>query len=811
MKQSYSLFSLLKTATLTVFLILLGAIVTNAQSTSSIGKHSSSAPRLGCIAGTWTGVVSTDWNLSANWDCGTMPDNTTNVVIPSGLTNYPVLDSISPEINDLTLQSGATLLLNNATLKIKGTITTLGGTINALDGKVECTGTSTQIIPASLFDANVVKDLAVSNVAGVTLAGEVRAMGSVSFGNVNNAVFTTGGFLVLASSDTATAMIADITNGGTNTGNSISGAVTVERYLSPKRAYRFLTSAVTTPGSIRANWMENTNNPSRWVNNNPVPGYGIHITGAGGDANGFDETSTNNASVFTFDNLNQTWGSLPNTSGQLLAGSAYRVFVRGSRSTDLSLNDAVASTTVVRATGSLLTGTVVYQPAGAGGTPGTPTLAPIVNAYNLIGNPYASPIDWLTVNRTNVSGNIAVFDATVSGSGGRGAYVSYNAILGTNSNPSSGIDNNIQSGEGFFVISTGTSPSLTFKETDKVSVQRSVFRTTAVQAAKFSLQLVLPEQLNTPNSADGLVAYFSDAYSSSIGEEDSYKLNNLDENIAILRNGTLLSIEGRKPVNIADTLPLKIWNLSQKKYYLRIKMSDFPAGVQAFLEDRYLNTSTSVDNNTGLVVPFNLTTDTVSVATDRFKITFKSSGALPVTLSNVKAYEKNKGVEIDWSAQSESNIEKYEVERSADAQQFASIGSVNAKNITATTLAYTLFDAAPNGGANYYRIKTIDKAVTVKYSEVMKVVVASAKSNISIVNNPVVGRSISLLFDHAEKGDYVVSLVNAAGAKVYSTTISYGGGTAKEQLDLKKSMAGGVYQLNLVNGGYSKIISVLIQ
>lgn len=40
---------------------------------------------------TWTGTVSTDWNATGNWDTNQVPDATTDVNIPAGLTNYPAV------------------------------------------------------------------------------------------------------------------------------------------------------------------------------------------------------------------------------------------------------------------------------------------------------------------------------------------------------------------------------------------------------------------------------------------------------------------------------------------------------------------------------------------------------------------------------------------------------------------------------------------------------------------------------------------------------------------------------------------------
>ncbi len=49
---------------------------------------------------------------------------------------------------------------------------------------------------------------------------------------------------------------------------------------------------------------------------------------------------------------------------------------------------------------------------------------------------------------------------------------------------------------------------------------------------------------------------------------------------------------------------------------------------------------------------------------------FETLATLPVRLTGIKAFVKNKGIEVDWTAESESNMDLYEVERSTDAQKF---------------------------------------------------------------------------------------------------------------------------------------------
>src|SRR5690606_34941905 len=155
-----------------------------------------------------------------------VPLSAVDVTIPSGLSNYPVISTIK-SVNNITIESGASLTVTNATLKIAGSISN-AGTLDATAGTIEMNGTSQQTIPANSFLNNSVYNLIISN--DVTLGGTQKIINSLSFGTSNN-VLTTGGFLILQSTATGTSRVADITNGGTISGNNISGDVTIERYI----------------------------------------------------------------------------------------------------------------------------------------------------------------------------------------------------------------------------------------------------------------------------------------------------------------------------------------------------------------------------------------------------------------------------------------------------------------------------------------------------------------------------------------------------------------------------------------------------
>jgi hypothetical protein len=202
---------------------------------------------------------------------------------------------------------------------------------------------------------NVLDNLTITPVATVNLANKLYITGTFA---LNGSTFNIAGnsnLTLRSTSIDATARVAPVSAGG-----SINGEVTVERFIPAKRSFRFLSPSVTTSTSIRTNWMEGGLNPGVYEINDPLPKYGTNITGAGGTANGFDPTITNNPSLYTFNTSQQKWDPVGNTDGKLNAGDAYRLMIRGSRSTQMWQHDnnPAPTNTVLRATGTYVTGTV---------------------------------------------------------------------------------------------------------------------------------------------------------------------------------------------------------------------------------------------------------------------------------------------------------------------------------------------------------------------------------------------------------------------------------------------------------------------
>lgn len=88
---------------------------------------------------TWTGASDNNWQNTANWDVGVVPDMGYDVVIPSAYTNKPIVNNIN-SAKSVTIQSSAEL-----EVILSGSIAVVGnfevyGTLNMTNGSVTVFG-----------------------------------------------------------------------------------------------------------------------------------------------------------------------------------------------------------------------------------------------------------------------------------------------------------------------------------------------------------------------------------------------------------------------------------------------------------------------------------------------------------------------------------------------------------------------------------------------------------------------------------------------------------------------------------------------
>ncbi len=752
----------------------------------------------------WTGKINTTWNNKYNWSDRVIP---TQTILPCPTTIIPVVSSNRyPELTanevgqvyNLDIHSGGAnvKLYNDATLKVANQIISANAaTITAINATIELNGPADQTFSGRPFVGNNIKNLLISGTKITVLntaADSINILNTLSFENKATAKLETGNNITLKSSDQVTASVGEL-----KTGNIITGTIGIERYLKNYRVWRFLATPVkSSPGlTFLSTWGENGNNTT---------GYGTRITGPAGNF-----TAPNVSPGYStkwYNSLTGNYEFVTNPNNTIANKEGYMIFVRG----DLSATPAntISTVTNLRIKGAINTGDQLYT----------------VNAgkYLSFGNPYPSAISakqLIAAGGTQLNNNYIAWDPSLRGTYNVGGFQTITEITGQHRPIPGGTAlysvlesyPNIQSGQAVFLFNSSASNlSFTVKESMKVSTggTGALSRTNTVIDREFIWTTLFT---SSNIMADGNLVAFDDEFTNEIDRDDAKKITNSGENFGLIRFGTKLAVEARERILSTDTIFYNMTNIKVAAYKLAIKPENIqnPAAKTAFLIDKFLNTETPIDLAADTTwINFSGTSVAASRAADRFMLVFKAAaGPLPVTLTGISANRNtDRSIAIRWTVENEVNIEKYEIERSADGRNFAGIISADATNIN----VYTKNDLSPLAADNFYRIKAITVGGYTQYSAIVKVAPLLELASITVYPNPVVAGRTQVRFINQTSGTYELKLFNQSGQLMQKENVKVTGNSFVKTFVLNNNFAGGVYQLTILNPDGTSTVQQLI-
>jgi hypothetical protein len=178
-----------------------------------------------------------------------------------------------------------------------------------------------------------------------------------------------------------------------------------------------------------------------------------------------------------------------------------------------------------------------------------------------------------------------------------------------------------------------------------------------------------------------------------------------------------------------------------------------------------------------------------------FTFAYSPITTLPVNLLDFKATVVNQAIDLVWISSGEVALENYVVERAADGSNFYTMGAVAATNTQSAT-TYTWTDNTPLA-VDFYRLKMVDLDGVFRYSNVLKIDM-TAKKNMIIYPNPVMGHTVLLQMVGQAPGDYIFSLYNAGGEKVYYGKFSQGGNDGTRTINLNAGIPSGLYYFSVL-------------
>lgn len=374
--------------------------------------------------------ISNHLNLTGNWTWS----QGTFVVGSSNVHFYGSSASISgttPSFDNLSIESGGAVTMPSGELFVakdltqNGTLTAQSGSTLSLNGN-----TTGQTISGSGSSISVPVIHAYSGARTITLSKTTSVTDALI---VNASVtFAAGGNLTLKSTNTLSARLAPLGSGASVTGN-----VTVETVIPGGNTGWANLGVPGVAGQTVGSW-------DTYVSSGGTTGIPMTCNGCAYSPSVLPSWFN---SVQTWDEPTDSYDSVT-VSTALTPGQGFWVYVgNGSTTTtDLKLVN----------TGTLVQGNVSY-PVTASGSFSVDGGNFVY--YNLVSNPYPSPISWGSVS----SNNTTIYNAIYAYNADFGDFGSYVGNIGTN-----GMSDVQAAGQGFY-IEASTAGSISFSESDKVT------------------------------------------------------------------------------------------------------------------------------------------------------------------------------------------------------------------------------------------------------------------------------------------------------------------------------------------------------
>ncbi len=750
----------------------------------------------------WTGGAnSTAWATGGNWSTGSQPG--VNDAVSIGVSNYtknvqPSITAANVIINSLTLSNAHSVTLtvtSPRTLTINSALTVSAGTETI-------TGTgAVNIAPGGVV-----------NIPGTALN------------------LTLTGLFTLQSSAAGDASIGQIT--ATSITGSTASSINVQRYLtggaSKYRGFRLISSPVTSgSGDYTINYLKN----SIYITSTITTGGFDNVVAANPTIYLYRENlTTPSNTTFTGSNFravtNITTSPLYGVSDatypttNIPVGNGFLCFFRGDRNigqtfAQETVTTYVPTSTTLTTSGTLNIGNITVKDWF---TPGLSNLsytaASPYAGFNLVGNPYASPINWDTFQGTSIAtggiygtfiNNNTMYILDPS-SHNYGAYKAGSGGVGTNN-----ATNIISSGQGFFVKATSTSAQLVFTESAKTTTQNTGSNLTMgrpvnlasnqyfrLKLAKDSVNvdetMVRFNNQATTNFDETLYAVYRQGYGSvSLSGLTSDKVN-----FAI---GTI-----PLPKQQSETLGLNVNANTDGIYSLTLKdITAVPRLYDVWLMDAYKKDSLEMRQNK--TYNFNIyKSDSASFGPKRFSLVIRQNTAYAYRLLSFAAAKipVARQVQITWNAVNEENYTNFTVERSIDGgKTFNVLGGITATGAS----EYTMTDKSPVLGQNLYRLKQEDINGTITYSSVVNIQYSDLSNSLvsnrlSIYPNPVINNiSLTIAEQAPDNTSYNIKFMNSSGIvikQVSSAQPTWQGNVS--------SLQPGTYIVQVLNGKNETLI-----
>ena len=771
-------------------------------------------------------------------------NNSSTVTLANAVTDFT-----TPAYNTAFLAGLANYSLINS-----GTVTANGGSTLAF-GDV---GTiyNTSVFQAGTSNSGCTLNMSGNGSAILNAAAGTFVLGSTSTINLTGSTFTNGATIIpgvtnlsngvfgLLSDAFGSATVGQITGTGV-----FSGSYYVQRFIqssaqagTSEGGFRLLscpvfggTSASPTTNTLDLTWL----NATSTINGTIYPGAAT--AGLGGTTGGFT-LQNGNPTIFLFDETivpvtthtgfyngknvgltgvqssgvfylnNQLTPSSNSTVQPVYAGNGYLLYYVGP-SNNYSTTGAVASD-VITYFGQLNQSTIPFydwfNPSGQLSYTNGVTRA----GYNMVGNPYACPIDLVKVATDNPSlGTVNFWELTDAGN-----FVAYTYNTSTGGMSDGTSVQYIASGQGFFVQANGAGESLTFNEDQKNTTNASLptlflakrtpnlenitastgFDRALIQGSSnklASLHLMLKKD-NLTFKTTGI--YFNEGWSDALDKNDA---RDLDAVSPVVYLSSLTSDGTRVGINALSDYA------KGKNVQLYVKATTSGAFNLSLMDIANIDTSAynvyvvdllkkdSIDIAKSKTYSFSMDpSDSSSFGANRLLLSIQRKPQPAYQLLSFNGAKQNAGISINWKTTNEGNYTNFGLQKLNEGNKFVTIDSLQGNG----SGNYPYFDTNPVTGKNIYRLvqNKIDGTSAYSTALVIPYNMPTIGGMLNVYPNPAQD-VITVNFDSLvlpQSSTYNVNIYSSMGALIMQKSV-----TATSLTQDVSSFKPGTYLVQILN------------
>jgi hypothetical protein len=173
--------------------------------------------------------------------------------------------------------------------------------------------------------------------------------------------------------------------------------------------------------------------------------------------------------------------------------------------------------------------------------------------------------------------------------------------------------------------------------------------------------------------------------------------------------------------------------------------------------------------------------------------------ALPVSLIYFRATPAGSTVNLNWATATETNNDRFEIERSKDGKNFEKIGTVNGAGNSKVKREYNYTDRDMQKGVVYYRLRQVDLNGEFEVFQIQAVKMNAAEIK-TVAPNPFRDR-FEMQYELASNSSVTIEIFRMTGEKVYTETVSGNTGINVYRYTNGANLAAGTYILYLVADG----------